>query len=113
MHICTMMQGDTYGVFVSLRLRETPVPITPELVSEIELLVGQQLRKTYSEGQVLYDSARECWYFVPTQEETLAMEPGMYEVQVRVKFRNDDHSPVKGVSVGTLLLKDAVSGEVI
>ena len=109
-----MMQGDSYAVFVSLTMEQTGDPITPSMVSDIEICVGDSLlRKTYVSGEVMYDATQSLWYFVPTQEETLAMEPDSYEVQARVKFPNGSYSPVKGIKVGTIIILDANSSEVI
>lgn len=108
-----MMQGDSYPVFVALNMKDTRDVITPDLVSDVEISVGESLRKTYSSGETLYDSKEREWYFIPTQEETLAMEPDSYEVQARVKFPNGSYSPVKGIKVGTIIILDANSSEVI
>lgn len=108
-----MMQGDSYAVFVELRLKETAEAISPDMVSEVEITVGQSLRKLYSSGEVQYDHDLNQWYFVPEQKETLAMEPDSYEVQVRPKFANGEHSAVRGISVGTIVILDANSEEVI
>jgi hypothetical protein len=108
-----IMQGDSYPVFVALNMKDTGDVITPDLVSDVEISVGESLRKTYSAGETLYDSKEREWYFIPTQEETLAMEPGGYEVQARVKFPNGSYSPVKGIKVGTIIILDANSSEVI
>lgn len=108
-----MMQGDSYAVFVSLKLKDTGEPITPDMVSEVEIMVGESLRKTYSSGTVRYDEDEMQWYFIPTQEETLALDPDNYEVQARPKFANGDYSFVKGITVGNILIVDANSNEVI
>jgi hypothetical protein len=108
-----MMQGDSYAVFVALRLKQTAEPITPDMVSEVEITVGDSLRKTLSAGEVLYDYDQNLWYFIPSQEETLAMDPDSYEVQARPKFANGQYSTVKGISVGNIVILDANSNEVI
>lgn len=108
-----IMQGDSYAVFVRLRLKQTSEPITPDMVSEVEITVGESIRKLYSAGEVKYDSDQDQWYFIPTQEETFAMEPDAYDVQARPKFSNGQYSTVKGISVGTIVILDANSNEVI
>ena len=108
-----IMQGDSYAVFVALRIRQTGEPITPDMVSEVEITVGESLRKTYSAGEVHYDFDQGLWYFIPSQEETFAMEPDSYEVQARPKFANGQYSTVKGISVGNIIILDANSEEVI
>jgi hypothetical protein len=108
-----MMQGDSYAVFVSLKLKDTEEPITPHMVSEIEITVGESLRKTYTSEEVRYDDEEMQWYFIPTQEETFALEPESYEVQARIKFANGQYSSVKGIVVGNIMIMDASSSEVI
>jgi hypothetical protein len=108
-----MMQGDSYPVYVALNMKDTGEVITPDMVSDVEISVGESLRKTYASGATLYDDTEQEWYFIPTQEETIAMNPGGYEVQARVKFSNGDYSPVKGIKVGSIIILDANSSEVI
>jgi hypothetical protein len=108
-----MMQGDSYPVFVSITLKETGEPITPDMISELEICVGESLRKTYSSGEVAYDDDEKEWYFIPTQDETFTMEPGAYEAQARPKFTNGQYSAVRGINVGTIVIIDAKSNEVI
>lgn len=106
-----MMQGDSYAVFFALKINDSP--LTPDILSDLEVCVGDSLRKLYSAGEVSYDETTQEWYFLPSQEETLAMEPEAYEVQARAKFRNGQYSAVKGVSVGRIIINDANSEEVI
>ena len=108
-----MMQGDSYAVFVSLRMKETGESITPDMVSDVEICVGDSLRKTYASGEVLYDEELREWYFVPSQEETFTLEPDSYEVQARIKFPNGQYSAVRGIKVGSIVIQDAHSEEVI
>ena len=106
-----MMQGDSRSLFVQLKLDGKPV--TPGMVSEIEITVGESLRKLQSSGEVMYDSASQLWYFIPTQEETLAMEPNGYAVQARIKLPNGQYSPVTGITVGRIIILSSQSKEVI
>ena len=108
-----MMQGDSYPVFVSLKMTQTGDPITPDMVEEVEICVGDSLRKTHTAGEVLYDATQLQWFFVPSQEETFALEPDSYDVQTRIKLPNGQYSPVKGIKVGTIIIIDAQSEEVI
>lgn len=108
-----MMQGDSYAVPITLKMRDTGDIITPGMVSEIEVCVGQNLRKIYSSGQVLYDATQLQWYFVPTQQETFDLEPDTYEVQARVKLLNGPYSDVIGTKIGYITIIDASSEKVI
>lgn len=106
-----MMQGDSESLFMQLGIDGKT--LTPNMVSEIEVTVGQSLRKLYSSGEVHYDQSSSLWYFIPTQEETLAMEPNGYEVQARIKLPNGQYSPVTGITVGRIVILSSQSKEVI
>ena len=79
-------QGDSYGIPVLLI--QDGAPLTPELVQEIQLTVGNQLHRSLSAGDLLTTATPGYYCFVPTQAETLAMKPGTYDVAVRVKYRD-------------------------
>jgi hypothetical protein len=106
-----MMQGDSRSL--SLQLKVDGKTLIPSMVSEIEVTVGEYIRKLHSNGEVLYDSSDQQWHFVLTQEETLAIEPNGYEVQARIKLQNGQHSPVTGISVGRIIIISSQSKEVI
>lgn len=108
-----MMQGDSFAVFFAIRLQDTGDLITPYMVSEVEVSIGDSIRKTYTSGEVSYDATQLQWYFVPTQEETFSLDPDSYEVQARVKFRNEQYSSVRGTNIGSIMILDAQSEEVI
>lgn len=106
-----MMQGDSYVVFINLTIQKQP--LLPEMVDDVEICVGESLRKTYSGNGVWFDSVSRMWYIRPSQEETLAMEEAMYEVTARVKFTDGDSTDVVGIKVGRILIQDGSSEEVI
>lgn len=108
-----MMQGDSGAVYVTLKVQDSGEVITPSMVSEVEICIGNALRKTYRAGEVQYDVSKNQWYFILTQEETFRMAPGGYNVQVRPKFNNGQYSSVKGLSVGYIGILAANSKEVI
>lgn len=81
----TIMQGDSYPLF--LNLHQDGKLLTPSMVEDMEVCVGDVLRFTKSEGTLGYDEAKKMWYFWPTQEDTFLME-GMYDVYVRPKYPN-------------------------
>lgn len=106
-----MMRGDSYIVFVNLT--QQGYPLTADMVTDVEICVGENLRKTYSGGEVGYDALRSMWYFRPSQKDTLAMDEGAYEVIVRVKYSPYQTADVKGISVGRITMLDTHSQEVI
>lgn len=106
-----MMQGDSRAVFFTLE--QSGAELTPNKVTEVEITVGSNMRKLYSTGEVGWDKSRRQWYIFPTQEETLALEPDGYEVQARFKYPNGDFSPVKGLTLGRIVITAAQSKDVI
>jgi hypothetical protein len=106
-----MMQGDSYYVFIEMTQYEEI--LLPETVDDLEICVGEALRYSVSGGTVGFDTASQRWFFRPTQEETLSLDPGQYNVIVRVKYANDPLSDVKGVPVGRIIISDTYSEEVL
>lgn len=106
-----MMQGDSYALMINLT--QMGGILTPDLVADIEISIGDSIRKTYSGGEVLFDSVEQQWYIKPTQEETLALEPGGYEAIARIKFSDADDADVKGINIGRIIIIEAPSEEVI
>lgn len=107
----TMMQGDSYPVFIELKQGETK--LDPSMVDDVEICIAEQLRKVYSEGGVWYDSETEKWYIRPSQKETLEMHEGAHEVIARVKYRNQPQADVKGINVGKVKIIGTFSEEVL
>lgn len=106
-----IMRGDSYPIF--LELTQGGYVLTPEMVADVEVTVGESFIKKYSRGEVLFDNLLQNWYFRPSQEETLALEEGeAYQVIARVKYTNDP-ADVKGVICGSITAGDTNSEEVI
>lgn len=104
-----MMQGDSWPIFISLKSGNTV--ITPDLVDDMEVSLGESLRYTMSGGTVRYDVETLRWYILPTQEDTLGLDVEVYEVIARVKFKGNEY--VKGIKTGSILMFDSNSEEVI
>lgn len=111
-----MMQGDSYSIPFVLTMNDT-TGITPDMIAELELCIGNDdgasLRKTLSANSVWYDDVSRKWFFRPSQQETLDMEPGSYDVIVRMKFSDDANADVIGVKIGRIEIGDTQSEEVI
>ncbi len=105
-----MMQGDSYPVFIDLK--QDGVTLTPDMIDDLEVCVGENLRKTYSGGGVAFDTGTQMWYIRPTQQETLDLPEDSYTVIVRVKYKNQP-ADVKGISVGRITIRDTHSEEVL
>lgn len=106
-----MMQGDSYALLINLTQMGTV--LTPDLVADIEVSIGETIRRTKSGGDVEFDTTEQQWFIRPTQEETLALEPGVYEAIARIKYSNIDNSDVKGINIGRVIITDSLSREVI
>lgn len=107
----TIMKGDSYPIYIELVQDNTT--LTPEMVAELEVCVGESLRKLYTQNEVMFDKSSGHWYIWPTQEETLALNDGACFVIVRVKYKNEDLAEVKGMKVGVINVIDTFSEEVI
>ena len=106
-----MKQGDSYFVFVEMKINDDP--ITPDIIEDMEVSVGERLRYTYANQEVAYDTNRREWCFRPTQEDTFSLEPDNYPVIVRVKFRSEPKRDIKGINVGRIIVTDSYSEEVL
>ena len=106
-----IMQGDSYPLYI--RLTIDGEVLTPDLILELEVCIGDVLRKLHSKDEVKFDYDSNCWYIWPTQEETLAMDVGQYSVVVRIKYLNDTLNQVQGQQIGRLSVVDSISEEAI
>lgn len=90
----TIMQGDSYPIF--LNLTQDGMALSPDLLSDLEVYVGENLRLSYVEGTVMFDTSSKRWYIWPTQEQTFALEEGGNKVEIRPKYKNETKIYVKG-----------------
>lgn len=105
-----IMQGDSYPIYVNIR--QDGYTLTPSLITDLEICVGDNLRKTYRSGGVKFDSNLQKWYFIPTQNETFALSAGSHEVITRIKYYGTDQF-VKGKKAGTIIVSETNSQEVL
>lgn len=105
-----IMQGDSY--VVPVELKQDGNILSAEMVAELEICVGEALRKRASADEVWFDEGQQKWYFRPTQAETLAMDPDTYSVIARVKYKNNP-ADVIGVECGRITIVETNSKEVI
>lgn len=101
-----IFQGDSYPIPVEIR--QDGVPVTSELVEEIEITIGSDIRKTYTGGGVFYEN--EMWYFLLNQEDTFSLSGG-YDVLLRLKHPGSGN--VIGTKIGKLSVEKADRKEVI
>lgn len=106
-----IMQGDSYAI--PINLTQGGYILTPDMVDEVEVCIGEIMTKTYSAGSVGFDTDSQKWYIRPSQAETLAMEADEnYPVIVRVKYKNNP-ADVKGIQIGSVDVEGGFSTEVI
>ena len=102
-------QGDQRMVPFDIKLNGEI--LTPDDLTELEICAAEgAFRKLLSSGEVAYDYDNSHWAFLLKQEETLAMEPGTYNVQARPVWSD---GTIIMTSIGTIQVADANSEEVI
>ena len=108
----TIMQGDSYPVFINLT--QDFKTLVPEMVDDLEICVGTDLRYYWADKSVLFDTASKRWYIWPTQEETFSLDPGTHKVEIRVKYHNQNNANVKGFTITERIkVTEATSREVL
>ena len=116
MAVKRMMQGDSYPLPFTITMNGTTA-MTPDLVSEMEVCIGNEsgvaIRKTLSAGSVWYDDVEQKWFFRPSQQETLDLDPGIYDVVARLKLSAEPDADVVGIKIGRISITDGQSEEII
>ncbi len=102
-----MMRGDSYSLPISI---ETTAGVAnADVFEEVEVCIGNEIRKTLSSGEITFDSERSLFLVPLTQEETFGLR-GRARVNVRCKYHGGD---VVGVDLGVLDFAPALSREVL
>ena len=105
-----IMQGDSRRI--PIEITQDNMTITPYMLADVEVCVGENVRKAYSNGDVTFDESTGFWYIRLTQEETFGMD-GTQEVIVRVKYKNKPYADVIGYKAGIINAADTISREVL
>ena len=106
-----IMQGDEYDIYINLK--QDGNAMKPNMVDDIEVYIGTDIRKTYSNKTVLFDSRELKWYIRLTQQETLAMEEGQHQVYGRIKYNGVPESDVVGIRLEGIVVMPTTSQEVL
>lgn len=106
-----IMQGDEYDIYINLK--QDGNALKPNMVDDIEVSIGTDIRKTYSNETVLFDSREMKWYIRLTQQETLAMEVGQHQVYGRIKYNGVPESDVVGIRLESIVVMPTTSQEVL
>lgn len=102
-----IMQGDEYDIYI--KLRQDGVTLAPEIVEDVEVCVGTDIRKTYKSGSVAFDNQEKKWYIRLTQQETFSMEEGQHQVFARVKYNGTPLSDVVGIKLDNIVVSNTES----
>lgn len=111
MNLQWIKQGNSHPVY--FRISQDGVVLSPDMVADVEICIGTDIQRTYSGGTVFYDTDSARWYTRLRQEDTLAMEPGIHEVDVRVKYPTKPDMDVYGKAAGRIGVRSALSKEVL
>ena len=107
----TIKQGDSVAIFFNLAVNGKT--LTPDMVEDLEIYVGDVLGYYYKTGGVKFDTVNQRWYIWPSQEETFGLDEGSYKVEVRPKYR-DNNVTVKGFELNDKIkVKASSSREVL
>ena len=105
-----IMQGDQVNIGVALSDTLGQI-ITPDDAATVEITLGALTRSTAdAEYPVTWDPDELAWLFTATQSDTFAMDVGIRDLQVRVKFTDDT---VGGAFVDHVYVKESQSKEVL
>lgn len=107
----TIMQGDSYPIYIELV--QDGKRLTPEMVADVEVCVGNKLRKLYTEDEVFFEDSTNRWYIYPTQEETMELPVDEHTVIARIRYKNVGKDEVVGVNLGKIKVTDSISEEAI
>ncbi|MBQ4140039.1 MAG: hypothetical protein IJD70_01775 [Clostridia bacterium] len=102
-----MMRGDAYNLPISI---STDIGnANAESFKEVEVCIGNGIRKTLSSGEIKFDSERSLFLVPLTQKETFSLR-GRARVNVRCKYASGD---VIGIDLGIIEFSPALSREVL
>lgn len=80
-----IMQGDQYSLqLVPVDAEDNVIPHAE--IEDIEIMVGC-MRKTMSDGEIIYNEDENIHLYPLSQSETFGMAPGVYKIQARIKSR--------------------------
>lgn len=83
----TIRQGESYPIFVNLT--QDGSILTPDLITDMKLCIGDSFHKTYQSGGLAFDKASQRWYIKLTQDETMAMTVGVMVLCCHIKYPDE------------------------
>ncbi len=94
-----IMQGDSYPIPVDIT--QDGIPVTSDMVDEVEVTIGTSIRKTLSDGGIYFEEG--AWYFLLSQQESFGLS-GTQNVIVRLKYPGKGYT--LGIRAGALSAED-------
>ena len=100
--VMTLTQG--YQGLIGIRLEDEEGQSIPDsAVRDVVITLGPTTRKmTDEENPVTYDAEEELWMFAVLQEDTLALDMGVYQLSAKVCFTDDNIVPADIAAVYVL-----------
>lgn len=81
-------RGESYPIFFNIK--QDGMSLTPDMISDLEIHIGEMFQKTYQGGGVFYATDRGRWYIFPTASETKALEEGLHNVCAHFTYHNGE-----------------------
>lgn len=81
-------QGESYPIFFNIK--QDGMSLTPDMISDLEIHIGEMFQKSYQGGGVFYAADRGKWYIFPTTAETKAWEEGNHVVCAHFTYQNGE-----------------------
>lgn len=81
-------RGESYPIFFNIK--QDGMTLTPDMIQDIEIHIGESYRKTFSSGGVMYSADRDKWYIFPTTAETNAFDEGTHNVCAHIIYKNGE-----------------------
>lgn len=89
----TIIQGESYPIPVVLQ--KGTKNLGPEDVADVQICIAG-IHQKYAKGELTYDDTHQRWVFFPTQDDTLAAEPGITAMQVQIKYKDGQIRKIAG-----------------
>ena len=107
----TIMQGDSYPIPITLH--QDGVILKPFMIEDLEVCVGDNLRKTFLSNGVFFNEETMQWTFRLSQQDTFSMDEGVHDVYVRIKYLGQPESDVHGERIDRIRVIAGKSREVL
>lgn len=83
-----LKRGESYPIFFDIK--QDGITLTPDMIQDLEIHIGESFRKSYLGGGVFYSADRGKWYIFPTTAETNAFEEGTTPACAHIIYQNGE-----------------------